>query len=96
VSAPATKREWREAFEALAVWRAGRGPEAFPHALGIDPGPLADWAAEDAVDSLGMIVREVTENGTEMPAAIAAALATQTQIGIEMGLWLAQTGRVPS
>lgn len=94
MSAPATKDEWAEAFEQLAEWRAGRPPNTFGHALGIDPYALRSYAVEHAETASLPIIKETYSKGVPIDAALLAGLATQLFVGIEMGLWLAQTGRV--
>jgi hypothetical protein len=96
VTALDTPQLWDEAAQALARERAGRSPELFPHALGVDPDALRQWAAEDAVDTLMRLFGYRGEAArVEVPVQeFASALATHTQIGVELGLWLAQTGRV--
>jgi hypothetical protein len=94
VSAPATREEWAAAAKTLAEFRNGRDPEAFPHVFGIDPGPLREWCAADAMDSMTTVVPAQIAQGMPVGAAVAAMLATHTQIGIELGLHLVMTGRV--
>jgi hypothetical protein len=80
-----TIEEWQEASDTLARERAGRTPDKFPYALGIDhPDAMKDWMALDAADSLINLI----------PVQAASALATHMQMGLELGLWLAQTKRV--
>jgi hypothetical protein len=48
-----TIEEWQEASDTLARERAGRTPDKFPYALGIDhPDAMKDWLALDAADTL--------------------------------------------
>jgi hypothetical protein len=98
-----TAAEWAEAMDALARERAGRSPDLFPIALGIDnPEAMADWLVEDAVDSVQnaiptmtkALVRSGRSPGEAMQDAIASTLATHSQMYLELGLWLSQTGRV--
>lgn len=91
----ARREDWQEASETLAAERAGRGPEHFPHALGIDPDGMRQWCLEDAVDTLTTVLGATPTGVARLPIEdVAGALATHTQIGIELGLWLAQNGRV--
>jgi hypothetical protein len=98
-----TIEEWQEASDTLARMRAGRTPDKFPYALGIDhPDAMKDWMALDAADSLinlvpaqAMIfVGQGMDESLAVKNALASALATHMQMGLELGLWLAQTGRV--
>jgi hypothetical protein len=99
VSAPQTPQEWEDAAEALAEWRAGRGPETFLHALGVDPQPLMDWCADDAVDTMqtvcGVTRADYRAGSKRIPLEmLGSVLATHAQMGLELGLWLVQQGRV--
>jgi threonine dehydratase len=91
---PQTKREWQEAADALAEARTV-GPEEFPCELGVDAESLREWAADDAVDSLAILLNGY---GVSVPPSgsveMAGMLATHFQIGVEMGLWLVKTGQV--
>jgi hypothetical protein len=95
MSALAKPEDWQAAADALAAERAGRSPELFPHSLGVDPEALRTWAADDAVDTRATILGVRDGGVARLPAeVVGSALATHTQIGIEIGLWLAQTGQV--
>jgi hypothetical protein len=98
-----TIAEWQEAADTLARERAGRTPDKFPYALGIDhPDAMKDWMALDAADSLInlipaqalIFVGHGMDEHLAIKNAIASALATHRQRGLELGLWLAQTKRV--
>jgi hypothetical protein len=98
-----TIEEWQEASDTLARERAGRTPDKFPYALGIDhPDAMKDWLALDAADTLlnliptqaMVFVNQGMDEGLAVKNAIASALATHAQMGLELGLWLAQTKRV--
>lgn len=98
-----TAAEWAEAADALARERAGRGPDLFPIALGIDhPDAMHEWLVEDAVDSAGNEVPDAIRHLEDLGYspeqaqrnAVASMIATHSQIYLELGLWLAQTGRV--
>jgi hypothetical protein len=93
MSAPATRGEWAAAFDRLGAARGGRGPDWLT-SLGIDPEPLRAWCADDAVDTMTSVIPAAIEAGAGPAEAIGSALATHMQMGIEMGLWLAQTGQV--
>jgi hypothetical protein len=98
-----TAAEWAEAMDALARERAGRTPDLFPIALGVDhPGAMNEWLTEDALDS---VMNEIPRIGQAFMAqgqspgeaaqnAVASVIATHSQMYLELGLWLAQTGRV--
>jgi hypothetical protein len=94
-----TIEEWQEASDTLARERAGRTPDKFPYALGIDH---PDWMALDAADSLinlipvqaATFVAQGMDESLAVKNALASALATHMQMGLELGLWLAQTKRV--
>jgi hypothetical protein len=89
MAALATKEHWDAAANALAEWRAGRAPDAFPYALGVDGPALTDWCTDDALDT---IESQIMPLGTRVSVQlIGACLAMQTQIGVELGLWLATT-----
>lgn len=92
--APTTVRDWEEVAETLALERAGRSPDLFPHALGVEPEPLIEWCAQDAHDSLVLAEVIAVQRGRTLVEVLVAMLATHSQIGVELGLWLAQTGRV--
>lgn len=94
MSAPETKEQWGELADELAAFRAGRGPESFSHVFGVEPGALCEWCAEDAVDTMNTVIPAAVQAGEPVDQAVAAALATHTQIGIELGLFLVSTGRV--
>jgi hypothetical protein len=98
-----TIEEWQEASDTLARMRAGRTPDKFPYALGIDhPDAMKDWLALDAADTLlnllptqaMVFVNQGMDESLAVKNAIASALATHAQMGLELGLWLAQTKRV--
>jgi hypothetical protein len=98
-----TIEEWQEASDTLARERAGRTPDKFPYALGIDhPDAMKDWMALDAADSLinlipvqaATFVAQGMDESLAVKNALASALATHMRMGLELGLWLAQTRRV--
>jgi hypothetical protein len=94
-----TIAEWQEAADTLARERAGRTPDKFPYALGIDhPDAMKDWMALDAADSLINLIPAqaliFVGHGMDEHLAIKNAIATHMQMGLELGLWLAQTKRV--
>jgi hypothetical protein len=98
-----TIEEWQEASDTLARERAGRTPDKVPYALGIDhPDAMKDWMALDAADSLinlipvqaATFVAQGMDESLAVKNALASALATHMQMGLELGLWLAQTKRV--
>jgi hypothetical protein len=97
--------DWAQAAEDLARERGayGNDPARFPIVLGIaDVEALAAWVTSDALDTTmehfpGLVVAGVEQGLDDSDAvrtAVATMLATHTQMGIELGLWLAQTGRV--
>jgi hypothetical protein len=90
-------------MDTLARERAGRTPDLFPIALGIDHvEAMVDWLVEDAVDSVnnaiptmaGAMIEQGAAPQQAMRDAIGSTLATHSQMYLELGLWLAQTGRV--
>jgi hypothetical protein len=91
---PQTKQEWQDAADALAESRSS-GPEEFPRELGVDPDSLREWAADDAADSLGVLLHGFGVSvAPEGSVEVASMLATHFQVGLEMGLWLVKTGQV--
>lgn len=99
MSGPQTAAEWQAVADQLAEHRRASAstsdPERFPAELGIDPASLRTWAADDAVDSLKILLESF---GIQIPPAgsleFASMLATHTQCGIEIGLWLVKMGQV--
>jgi hypothetical protein len=98
-----TAAEWAEAVDTLARERAGRTPDLFPIALGIDHvDAMVDWLTEDAVDSVANAIPRLGQEfiaAGQTPSeavqnAVASVLTTHSQMYLELGLWLAQTGRV--
>jgi hypothetical protein len=93
-------QDWQDAAEAIARERGDRGPDRFPFVLGIDPAPLNAWCKEDAIDTVETIfplaVRDAAAAGNAAPleTAVATIAATHMHMGVELGLWLVQKGKV--
>lgn len=90
MSALDTKEQWQAADDALDRWRAGRAPEVFGHALGVDPGGLSAWIAADAARVASAFL-DADDADAEEAQILIAALGMQKFIGVELGLWLAST-----
>lgn len=98
-----TREDWREAWDTLAREREAYGIDAkrFPLLFGLsDTEGLREFLADDAAGTVIHNYREMVEDmekiGVECPSESAAAtlLAVTAQMYLELGLWLAQTGRV--
>jgi hypothetical protein len=90
-------------MDTLSRERAGRGPDKFPIALGVDHvDAMVEAIVADSVDSVenavpgfaGALFQQGQSPGEALQNAFASVLATHSQMYLEFGLWLAQTGRV--
>jgi hypothetical protein len=95
--------DWELLADELALLREtyGADPHRFPIWLGVDdPEGLIDYISRDAVDSIRIGYRAVRAqmesekffNAEE--SACATVVANTALLYLELGLWLAQTGRV--
>lgn len=90
-----TATEWRDLANEAGTDRVNAvSEEDFIRMLGVDdPAALREFCEFDAQQSMAIIDVSVAA-GLPRRATVQAMLATHMDLGVQLGLWLAQTGRL--